>query len=499
MKKNLSYSEFYKEFKLATGYYPEGVLRRDLSYADPVLQSVANDLLLCDRPTVESGIRIDNLGCEEPDYPSIVDVRYAIAAGIVNSLNISNQSLSRMFTEDQLGAWTTRVAKAIPESRRWRVLNTITENKRFLITYYNGQIADLTTDEISKINLLEDDSIGWIATYGVDERLQGNKTYIEAFQNFVNQIGILDFKKYHPNLHLPPSMFNDPDANAAVPVTDIEVIQYAREMGVSPESITLSAKKLHTLVLEKMVNSFVPIFYQLDDVLDMYYATYNMIEANSVARLCLTIPEVRKGILEGTEKGKIFEHYVYSLLTGSERVLVILDEDHEIPVGMLRTRENEPRGKQDKVVTYSYIKPTSNEGFRVSISRRNNSQFGLVLDAIGKEETDIDILLVHHAQPKHILIGECKYTVIYKDSYYEKGIVSTEKLAGAISGSPEVRKALGLPLDYQIIPVIFVSHTGELSKDISKSLKVPMHLLLSGAFERMIADYIGRGGSQSMP
>ena len=104
--------------------------------------------------------------------------------------------------------------------------------------------------------------------------------------------------------------------------------------------------------------------------------------------------------------------------------------------------------------------------------------------------TELDLLLVQHNNPRHILVGECKYAWEYKGAYFGEGRGFVERVAKAIRDSPKIRTALDLPREMPVVAVLFVSHSGRDLTVRRPSLMVTMTHVLSGQFRESVESWL---------
>ncbi len=484
-------------FEESTGYtFDKTCHRTSVTYVDASLQATADDLLLLPRITGSQEVVGPVVGQEDnPDFPRILDIRYSIACLLFSALNGGNPSLQRSCTPDEFIQLTGRIARAIPSSRRWIVLPPIRENAEMLTRYYQADFKPITDREFRYLNVLEDENIGWIATFGVDEHLQARAIFNEAFEPFAHSLGLSSFAQYILPLHLDPSYFDDPVTPRSRVVGPPFVKDYANRMNLSPNRLVFTPARIRTLRLEDLSTSFIPIFAQIlpgDELEDgLFIVDEAMIEVNNPARLCYGLPAPRKMILQGIEKGKAFETFVHRLLTGAERVLVLHSGGNQpFPDGFARLKKPDAEIEKESVVRYNYVPPAGGSGFRVAIGGPKGSPLSELAKSTGKPRTELDLLLVHDGEPRHILVGECKFTTEYKGGYFREGRGFVERAAKAIRGSLEIRKSLGLPEELPVVATLIVSHSGRGMAVPRPSLMIPMTHLLSGQFLRTIRHWL---------
>ncbi len=493
----IDYVDFVVLFEEATGYAYDRVCRRvSLRYADPVLRRVAEELLLQPRATGAWGTAAPVLGQEgNPDFPHIIDIRYSVASLIFTSLNSGNSSLQRVCPAEEFGRLVGKLARGIPPSRRWLVCPPIPENAGLLRRYYEGHFEGFSADEYRYANIIEDDNIGWIATYGVDEGLQARESFEQAFRPFIRTLGLKGFSEYRLPLHLDPGYFADPVTPRAGVVDSSYIKRYASWMGVETRAVTFTAEGLRTLRLADLATSFVPVFAQVssgETFEDRLFVAHEaLIEVNNPARLCFSLPGPREIVLRGIEKGHVFETFVFRLLTGSEKVTVLTGTGHQpFPDGFLLGWN--PEKTAGRLVQYSYGPPATGTGFRVAVEGPEGSPMSELARSLGKPRTELDLLLVQHTQPPHVLVGECKFAWEYNANYFRKGRLFAERASQAIRESRDIRKALGLPDELPVVPVLFASHCGPGIVGRRPSVMVTMLHTLSGRLQQLVASYLAQ-------
>ncbi len=491
----IGFTDFAVIFEEATGYtFNRNCRRTSVVYADPLLQAVADELLLLPRMMDAHEVVAPVVGQEgNPDFPRLLDIRYSIASLIFSALNGSKPSLQRKCTVGEFQRLASEIARGIPPSRRWLVCPPTPENADTLARFYRGDFAEFTDDEYRYVNVLEDDNIGWIATYGVDEGLQAKEAFEEAFRPFVKTLGLSSFSQYTLPLHLDPTYFEDPVTPRGRIVGPWFVKQYAFKMGVNPSSLVFTPTRIRALRLATLTTSFVPIFAQIlpgDELEDaLFIVDESLIEVNNPARLCYSLSAPQEVVLQGFQKGQVFETFLHRFLTGKERVVVLHSGGSQpFPEGFILTQR--PERETDRVVRYSYEPPTGGTGFRVAIEGSEESAFYELARSTGKPRTELDLLLVHHNNPRHILVGECKFAWEYKGAYFREGRGFVERVAKAIRYSPKIRTALNLPGDMPVVPVLFVSHSGRGLTARRPSLMVTMTHVLSGQFRQSVESWL---------
>jgi hypothetical protein len=479
-----SFVEFVAIFEECTGYsWDHTCTRTSVTYADPVLQKVVDELLLWPRITSVEEVEAPVLRQDwNPDFPHVVDIRYLPASLIFTALNLSNGSLKRHPPESHTAALIGQIASGIPSHRRWLVVPPSDANLPLLKRFYAGSFDGFTPDQFRYVNIVEDDAIGWVATYGVDRGLQAKEDYLEAFATFAKSLGLSNYSKYNPPLYLPPRSGGSERVSGRGVVCQLQLNAYAASMGVEPQKIAFTLPMLRTFNLEQLPSSFVPIFARVDSEPDapdsLYLVDRSLMEVNNHARLCHSLPHPREIILKGFQKGQVFETMVFRLLTGLDSVVVLQARGSEVPAGfILGDRALRPG---DRVVRYSYSSPTGHSGFRVRLTRRRGDGMVQLAHAAGKESAELDLVLVHQESPAHILLGECKFAWTYHDDAFRAARGSIERLSIAISENPEFRTGLGLPESLPIVPVAFVSHSGKVLTEARNSLVVPITQLLLG-------------------
>ena len=500
MAPGMAFGEFASLFLQATGYTWDDPCLRNFSYSDPALRSVADELLLLPRMFDGQEV-VGSVVAQEgnPDYPRLVDIRFSIACLIFPTLNDCNPSLQRACKPEDFERLVRLIALAIPPSRRWIVLPPTEVNADLLVRYHRADFSRFTAQEYRYVNILEDDNIGWIATYGVDEGLQAREPYNEAFAPFVQTLGLSEFSQYTLPLHLDSSYYEDPVTPRGRVVGSWFLKQYAARMGVAPERLVLTPSRVHSMQLSELPTSFIPIFAQvllgeeLEDVLFM--VDEPMIEVNNPGRLCYSLPAPREVVLKGIEKGHVFETFVHRFLKGDHRVVVLHGGGSQpFPDGFIRTEK--PERKTDTVVKYSYRPPTIGTGFRVTIEGPDGSPLHELARSVHKPRTELDVLLVHDEEPSHVLVGECKFGHQYRGDQWARARLFAERIAKAIGDSSEIRDILGLPHGLPIVAAAFVSHSGPCMTVSRPSVIVPMTHLLSGQFKEMVKAYLaGRDAS----
>ena len=150
-------------------------------------------------------------------------------------------------------------------------------------------------------------------------------------------------------------------------------------------------------------------------------------------------------------------------------------------------------GIETEELRYSYRPPEGMTLPRITIDRDSHPAFSDFLNIIGKEKTDIDILLIHEDEPKHVIIVESEFTRKYSPLKYSAKVRFVKKLERYLSKNPNAKKELHIPIDYPLVPVLVTSFSGGVFRKKDGVIKTTFPPILWGKFKEWVINYLENG------
>jgi len=302
-----------------------------------------------------------------------------------------------------------------------------------------------------------------------------NSRDLDAFRNVIEEAGVSDCSQLERVTILPHQISKDPTSFSRRTFTENEVRIYFSERGAKPDAFTLKKSDLAHIQLKNYGCGLVPIFFERSD--GLYQPDFVLMEANRTDVLCYAIPESKSKIIDGAFKGKLFEHFVRDILTGE---IIVEIEDSVIYTSQFYFREKDAHHEPD-----GYYRPIRRDGScRIKLKKRRDSTLKELIYSLG--ETDIDIVLVHDSEPKHVLLGECCFTKDYNEDEYQSHRNRLSKIYEFLNNHPESIIELGLPEGYPIVPVLFTSFTGEIHKEEGPVRTISLISTILGGLEALV-------------
>jgi len=285
-----------------------------------------------------------------------------------------------------------------------------------------------------------------------------------------------------------------------------KVREIEERWGFSEGALTLTEDKVTRLDLTNLHRNFIPIFYGGREGIRKGLAPQHFGAVNSPVKLCFSIDRAKQEIIDGAFKGRIFENFLHSALTG-ELILAIdpskpfdgyvqrADKLTEMHGGkeLLKKLDDSPEGinvweeigeqwkyhlsqpdislsnrvKFYKYLRYYYRTTENSTGPSVIVTRNSHPSFAAFLDEQNQDQWEEDILLIHDKDPKHCLVGAARFTRKYSHKKYRSGRNHVRKFVDYLNASAKARFELAIPEEYPIVPVLFTSFTGAIHKEMN--------------------------------
>ena len=467
----------------------------EFNYNDPTLKKIAIEIGMQRQSFSPKEVHIVE---DELTDLTLQDTRFFIATEILFTMICTNADLlGREYSKEDLLDWIKEIAKNIPDSPRWY---QIYRNRNEVFSKFNN-IHNLEDDEYRLLNIGERESEFRIFAdaYERDKRVK------KVFSDFLIDIGlgVDNINDYEAAIFSLGRLLGSLQDTLTDEIEDIyywkpvrrskrlnrsqvdSLLRKARK--INPEKLILTDDKLINLRLKDLAPSFIPIFYEDRD--GEFRIRSNLLQLNNpFVELLLSLPKEKEEIINRC-KGFIFEDILVDLLTGK---LKIVYDSSELFSGSLSTFDivNSYKFKdlqeEWKILEYSYIIPGDRDKANVTIRKGTSPTFKKFLDQVGKEGWEEDIVLVHHKSPRHILLGQCKFTNKYKQEEYEDGYSHVKKFAEFIGKSEKAKIELGLPIDYPVIPVLFTSFSGRIFRERKDMLMTTFPPILWGKFKEWV-------------
>jgi len=494
----INHSDFLDIFTESTGYVKAGKWFKRVAYfKDSTLRKIGLEIWSRGEGPYEIHIAEDEL----VDL-TLADTRYFIASEILTTMHQSPSLKGRTCDKEDVLSWTQRIAESIPDSPRWKQIYRDRDKifKKF------EDLDNLMDNEYVLLNIKERETEFRIFT-DVYDREESVK---EVFSKFLSRIGIenlTDYEKMQASIGMLFSMAYL-DLTEEIPEVSSEgrqirksklftyeqIESLMKRYNVRPDSLTLTIERLRNFVLKDLPYSLIPIFYEDRD--GLFRINMSLLQLNNFLELCFSLPKTDETIINKF-KGPAFEDILFEILTGK---IIILYEKSNMFSGWLSTTDeiNLESAKEGlrryrieaDELRYSYRPPEGITVPRTIIKRDTHPAFSGFLDMIGKEETDIDILLIHHSDPRHIIVGECEFTRKYSAYKYSAKIRHANRLRGYLIENQNAKEELNLPLDYPIIPVLFTSFSGGVFRNKDGVVKTTFPPILWGKFKEWVSNYL---------
>jgi len=497
LHKEQPFNIFLKIFQRATGYVSQGkLMKRKLFYRDNTLREIAFEIMELANTEHREPIHI-----VEDELTNIVptDTRYLLATEILLTMINTNQLLlTKAFTKDHLLTWIKRIAENIPDSIKWKQLY----KDRDKICKWFDRLHDLKPYQYSILNILERES-----EYRVFADLYELDPEIRCiFDKFAHSLGIDDVKNYEQALskvglfladHMDELTEEIEDLKYRMPVRRsklLPLVLVKQMMEDIPCRFILTSEAVRQLNLGELTYGIVPIFYE--DLNGAFRIRLEFTQLNNLLELFMSLPQADERLVDN-HKGPIFERLLDDILTGK---ITILCQTTNRYCGWVTTADKlslstakaqfEQYSIPYKEIKYQYSRPSVVRSPGLIISREENPSFRPLLDEKGKDEWELDIFLIKHDEPKHILVGECIFSRRYARTRYQRRRTKVKKFTNFLRKHPVAKEELSLPLDYPIVATLFTSLSGPIFRQRDGVLKTTFPPILWGTFKNWINQYI---------
>jgi hypothetical protein len=488
-------------------------------YNDKTLNEVANALLRYNRASLFNALN----ACigQTQKITMMADARQFAACGIVQVIIHDAGSYGQDCTPALMRAQVDRIVQAIRPSLRWKLFG----NK--FIEWVEK--FDPKRKKFEAINEFEELFLGAISFTAMETRKK--KIVDRCFNKFARNLGFTSYDEYRQasNLlidldrlfELKPSLYEWNNVSEMISLS-----------GFRPEALLLDEEQLNDIVLERLDQSLVPIFYGRRTIRGKVVQWEPLAILNLPTRMCFALAKPRREIIEGAYKGEIFEDYLYNVLTG--RLIIAVDvaspiEGHiEKPEGikmapggpLLLDKLNEfgeafawhtvspwkyyarkpaITGRLERIslrkyryVRYDYEHPQRKLLCNVTIRPNTHPGFSKFLRDEGVSEWEEDILLLHRKKPRHCLIGQAKFTRKYNEDKYRKGEIHVEKTTRYVAVNPKARFELGIPDGFPVVPVLFTSFSGPIYNRNERVMKSTIYPVCQGTFLSKVSEFLSR-------
>lgn len=474
----------------------EKTFKKEVNYNDPTLRKIAQKMRRYDHNSVRSALYQPNFSIVNSMI--IVDSREAIAKEFLSTMadDITSSSEKKCKT---VKFWIKKIVEEMPESPRWKGISRVSEG---YIQEKISNLHNLSDEDYEIMNIYEWDNIGIIMNQMHSSGEE--KELTQTFADFLADVGLDDYEEYVKFDNALLSYFaekaegfrkaqNEATTLAKAKGTKSwgEVLiprEHVEKMpGGSPRikfgKIALTKQGLKEVILENLNESFIPLFYERSD--NDFKLALPLKHVNSIARISFDLPKAKKKIWGSSsgQKGPIFEGFLSDMLKGNwigavkDKTLRLFHKSHppDFPVG--------------RTIKYDYTIPEGRKNSELNI-KASNPVFKEFLKIQGKGGYNIDIFLIHNSNPKHVLMGECKFTKEYKGEEYSEGRDHIKIFTEFVKGDEKAKTSLKIPLDYPIVPVLFTSFSGPIYKENEGVIKTTFPPIVSGKFKEWINDYI---------
>jgi len=506
----ISYDEFLSLFIRSTGYVKAGnKFKRVAYFKDDILREIALEIWSCGEAPNSYTIHVAE---DELVNLTLSDTRFLIASEILTTMHQMPYLKGRIHNKEDFLNWNKRIAEAIPDSPRWK---QIYRNRDEIFRKFED-LHNLEDSEYELLNICERETEFRIFTDVYDKE----ECVREIFSKFLNEIGIHDLMEYENLIsnigklfstlylylteEIPEISSEDRRVRRSKLFTYEEIEKLMSSCGLSPDSLTLiiekltlTIKKLKNLVLQNLPHSLIPIFYEDRD--GWFRINTKLLQLNNFLELCLSLREAEEEVVNKF-KGDAFERILAEILTGK---VIILYEKSKIFSGSLTTTDEinldnalkmlRKYGIETEELRYSYRPPEGITLPRITIDRDSHPAFSDFLNIIGKEKTDIDILLIHEDEPKHVIIVESEFTRKYSPLKYSAKVRFVKKLEKYLSENPNAKKELHIPIDYPLVPVLVTSFSGGIFRKKDGVIKTTFPPILWGKFREWVTSYLENG------
>jgi len=471
---DLSFNTFLDEFQKSTGYVRRGVkLLREFPFEDPILRLVAFKML--EHPRLQPSDLAPAIKVRAQPY---IDYRSVLALMLLESMIWYSPILNRKLDEDAFNSLGKLVIDEIPPTPRWFNPHLEDIYERF----ENQNFNQITKSDFRLLNLAEMRQIGIVAWYSSWTRSRPKVEKI--FRKFLSDLGIGSLADYVRAIRLPHQAIRDPEDFSRKTIKYDAIERYANRAGIKSSKILFRRKNLEKIVLVDLDQSFIPIFFENED--GIFRGEPRLQDVNGVGGLCYSLPKARREIVNGAFKGGVFEDVLFDILTGAIAMEKIESKFYAYAYGFLDGRA---LPLTPNIFRYGYI-PPEGVGKCGLVRKKDSHPFKPFLELLGQDEFQEDIVLIHHNGPKHVLVGQCKFTNKYNQRKYLAGLNHVKKFAVFLDQSEEARKDINIPLDYPIVPCLFTSFSGPVYRYELDVLKSTLYPVLTFRFMDLVEKYL---------
>ena len=476
----------------------EKMSKKEVNYKDPTLMKIAQKMRRYDHNSVRSALYSYQPNFSIVNSMIIVDSREAIAKEFLSTVadDITSSSEKKCKT---VKFWIKKIVEEIPESPRWKGISRVSEK---YIQEKISNLHNLSDEDYEIMNIYEWDNIGIIMN---QMHLSGKKDELtRIFADFLANIDLADYEEYVKFDNALLSYFAENAEDLRKCQSDVRKLAKAKSTkswrefliprdhvekmpGVSSrikfEKIALTKQGLKEVILGNLNESFIPLFYERSDT--DFKLALPLKHINSIARISFDLPKANEkfwGSSSG-QKGNIFEDFLHHMLIGEwigvaeEKTLRVFHKLHppDFPVG--------------RAIKYDYTLPKGRKKPKLEI-KASNPVFTDFLRNQEKGGYQIDIFLIHNNNPKHVLMGECKFTKEYKKEEYSEGRDHIKIFTEFVKGDENAKTFLKIPSDYPIVPILFTSFSGPIYRESDGVIKTTFPPIVSGKFKKWINDSV---------
>jgi len=492
-----------------------------LYYNDPTLNEVMISLISFERDSLFKAL---NLCRSRLSQQLIIDSRYLVACALIYPM-IHNCSpiRKRKCSVENMQVQIEKIARTIEPNPRW-----IAFNRLFWQWLEEFELAKAEIKELKLLNELERLALGFVAFSNMEAR---NKEKVErCFGQLVEEVGLGSYDSFlnvfsflidvERRLEKDPTIYQEE-----------KIAQLESELGLKKGVLIFGEEDLNYVSLSRLHKQTIPMFYGGRLGIRKGVVGERLAFLNLPHRLCFALDKPRKEIIEGMYKGAIFEDFLCNVLRG-ELVVTIdptdplgggyiqrIDRLQSIPGGRelldkletcsevlawervsreLEYFTSEPKlpeekskfTKSYKYFKYNYRLPHGQCNCSIIIRSQTHPSFEEFLEAENVSVWEEDLLLLHDHAPKHCLVAQAKFTVNYSHRKYHYGKDHVKKFADYVNRTPSAKLELGIPRNFNLIPVLFTSFTGAIHKQKDGVLKTTILPVLQNRFLDRISSFI---------
>lgn len=472
-----SFNRFLDEFQKSTGYVRRGIkLIREFPFEDPVLRLIASKMLKYPRLTPSDSAPVLKIRTQ-----SYIDYRSILALKLLESMIWYNPILHRRLDEDAFNSLGKLIINEIPLTPRWLDPRLEDSYERF----QNQDFDSITERDFKFLNLAEMRQIGIVAWHSSWTRTQPNVERI--FRKFLGDLDIGSLADYAKATRLPYLAVKDPEDFSRKTIEYDVIKRYANTAGIKASKILFRRKDLETIVLTNLDQSFIPIFFENEG--DVFRGEPRLQNVNGVGGLCYSLPNARREIINGAFKGGVFEDILFDLFTGAIAIEKTESKFYAYSFAFIAGRSHP---STSDLLKYTYSPPRG-IGKGGLVRRKDSVPWKPFLELSNQDEFQEDIVLIHHDKPKHVLVGQCKFTKKYSHLKYRAGLIHVKKFAIFLDESEKARTDINVPSDYPIVPCLFTSFSGQIYKHEPSILKSTLYPVITFRFMDLVEKQLEQG------